>query len=200
MTSDFMSQAPMLIVPAAFFLGILFLLRLGKSRPGTHADEEDRYGGPTLTRNKRPGDGSDSSVIPSKFVQVSIATGAPPPPWIPSLDDRRTMTTIEKYFARAIPNPTKDGRPYVAETLGHGGPQLELFVPIVSAYRPVAVLARNWDPAENALVSQLFFAGTVEGRLGEIVRNLGYEQTGGSSSGSLTVFRNRRGFIRKRAG
>lgn len=109
------------------------------------------------------------------------------------------MKTIERFFARAIPNPTPEGRPFIQESLGHAGPQLELYVPIVSSHRPVAVLARNWDPVEKALVANLFFAGTVGGRLSEIVRNLGFENTGVSRNGGLSIYRNRRGFFRQRA-
>ena len=155
--------------------------------------------GPSRTENKRDGDNSDNSIIPDRAVQMSVATGAPPTPWIPGRDDYEAIKAIERFFARAIPNPTADGRPFVQESLGHGGPQLELYVPIVSSHRPVAVLARNWDPVEKALVANLFFAGSVGGRLAEIVRNLGFENTGISRHGGLSIYRNRRGFFRQRA-
>ena len=157
------------------------------------------FAGPSRVDNRRPGDRSDNSIIPDHAVQMSVATGAPPTPWIPGRDDHEAMKTIERFFARAIPNPTPEGRPFVQESLGHAGPQLELYVPIVSSHRPVAVLARNWDPVEKALVANLFFAGSVGGRLAEIVRNLGFENTGISRNGGLSIYRNRRGFFRQRA-
>jgi hypothetical protein len=165
------------------------------------ADARSQAGlpGPSRVDNKRHGDNTDNSIIPDRTVQMSVATGAPPTPWIPSRDDHEAMKAIERFFARAIPNPTPDGRPFVQESLGHGGPQLELYVPIVSSHRPVAVLARNWDPVERALVANLFFAGSVGGRLAEIVRNLGFENTGTSRNGGLSIYRNRRGFFRQRA-
>ena len=154
---------------------------------------------PSRTDNKRDGDNTDNSIIPDRAVQLSVATGAPPTPWIPGSDDYESMKEIERFFALAIPNPSVKGRPFVKESLGHGGPQLELYVPIVSSHRPVAVLARNWDPVEKSLVANLFFAGSVGGRLAEIVRNLGFENTGISRNGGLSIYRNRRGFFRQRA-
>jgi hypothetical protein len=183
----------MWLVAIILFIAVTFLLLITKN----HASESDE----TLSvSGRRTGDRTDASVIPNRTVQLSIATGAPPTPWIPSREDRQAMAKLERFFARAIPNPTKDGRPYVDEKLGHGGPQLELYVPIVSTHRPVAILARNWDPAIKALVANLFFSGAVQGRLGEIVRELGFEAATGTIDPDITVYRNRRGFIHQRSG
>jgi hypothetical protein len=183
----------MWLVATILFIAIAFLFLLGRNQSQAASESLSVTG-------RRSGDKTDASVIPNRTVQLSIATGAPPTPWIPSREDRQVMAKLEKFFARAIPNPTKDGRPYVEEKLGHGGPQLELYVPIVSTHRPIAILARNWDPAVKALVSHLFFSGAVEGRLGQMVRELGFESTDNSADADITVYRNRRGFIRQRAG
>jgi hypothetical protein len=190
----------MWLVAICLLLAIIYLLALGRSASlhdqRNHAADDNSE----LGMKRRARDRSDRSVIPNKSVQLSLATGAPPIPWIPSKDDAHTMLMIQRYFARAIPNPTRDGRPFVEETIGHGGPQLELYVPIVSIRKPVAVLVRDWDAASRALVANLYFAGTVEGRLAEIVHSLGFDHRSGSSDGSLTVYRSRRGFFRQRAG
>lgn len=189
----------MWLVTIMLLLAIIYILALGRSASlydqRSHAADD----GISLSEKRRTRDRSDRSVIPNKAVQLSIATGAPPIPWIPSRDDSNAMATIQRYFARAIPNPTSDGRPFTEESIGHGGPQIELYVPIVSTRKPVAVLVRDWDPASRALVANLYFAGTVEGRLAEIVHSLGFDHSGGSSDGSLTVYRSRRGFFRQRA-
>jgi hypothetical protein len=189
----------MWLLSLVFLLAVLVLLSLAHTREVI--ENRRRFAFYLETGSGvRKAQGGDTSILSSRTVQLCVATGAPPTPWIPSREDRQAVTAIERYFARAIPNPTREGRPFVEETLGHGGPQLELYVPIVSSRTPVAVLARNWDPAVKALVSNLLFAGTVEGRLSDIVQKLGFEQTGGRPDGSVTVFRNVRGFVRQRAG
>jgi hypothetical protein len=138
-----------------------------------------------------------TSVLQWKSVQRSIENGAPPTPWIVRGEDREAMAVLERFFARAIPNPTSDGRPFVEETLGHGGPQLELRVPILSTKTPVAVLARTWDPVDRCLESNLYFFGAVDGRLAKIVSATGFESKGSSSD--FTLYRNRQGFARRRS-
>ena len=189
----------MWLVSIILLLAIIYLLALGRSATLYDESSHSAYDRSRMGEKRQARDRTDRSVIPSRTVQLSVATGAPPTPWIPSVEDRKVMTTIQRFFARAIPNPTSEGRPFVDETLGHGGPQLELYVPIVSSRKPVAVLVRDWDAGSRALVANLYFAGTVEGRLAEIVHSLGFEHSGGSSDGSLTVYRSRRGFFRQRA-
>ena len=189
----------MWLVAIILLLAIIYLLALGRSASLHDHQSHSAHDNSEFGVKRRARDRSDRSVIPNKAVQLSLATGAPPIPWIPSKDDAQAMVTIQRYFARSIPNPTSEGRPFVDETIGHGGPQLELYVPIVSVRKPVAVLVRDWDAGSRALVANLYFAGTVEGRLAEIVHSLGFDYSGGSSDGSLTVYRSRRGFFRQRA-
>ena len=189
----------MWLVAIILLLAIIYLLALGRSASLHDQRSHSADDGSRLSEKRRLRDRSDRSVIANKSVQLSLATGAPPIPWIPSKDDAHAMVIIQRYFARAIPNPTREGRPFIEETIGHGGPQLELYVPIISSRKPVAVLVRDWDAGSRALVANLYFAGTVEGYLAEIVHSLGFEHSGGSSDGTLTVYRSRRGFFRQRA-
>ena len=140
-----------------------------------------------------------SSVLPKKTVLASLASGAPPTPWMLTREDRNAAGMIENFFARSIPVPTSEGRTFTKETIGHAGPQLEVYVPIVSTRRPVAVLARNWDPGSGCLESNLFFNGAVDGRLAETVAKMGFERTDMFSERGFTVFRNRRGSFRRRS-
>ena len=133
-----------------------------------------------------------TSVLKRKAVLRSLVNGAPPAPWPLRSEDEAAIKMLQAFFARAIPNPTPDGRPFIRETLGYGGPQLELYVPIVGTKEPVAVVARTWNPASEALESQLFFAGAVAGRLADVVSRAGFEMIGPPNDAGLTVFRNRR--------
>ena len=142
----------------------------------------------------------DISVLSTKSVQQSLSAGAPPTPWLLGKNDKEVMLALSAYFARAIPVPTSDGRVSIRETAGHGGPQLELFVPVLSSKSPVAVLARSWDPDAEDLEALLFFFGAVNERLSAIVAKLGFERHDGYDSRELIVFRNRRRFARQRAG
>jgi hypothetical protein len=143
---------------------------------------------------------NDISMLSSKSVQQSLAAGAPPIPWMLRKDDRESMAALAAYFARAIPTPTSDGRVTVRETVGYGGPQLELYVPVLSTKSPVAALARSWDSEAEDLEALLFFFGSVNQRLSEIVAKLGFEKQDEAQKPYLTVFRNRRRFARQRAG
>ena len=149
---------------------------------------------------ERAGDKNESSVLSLKAVQLSLASGAPPVPWLLRREDAEAMALLSSYFARAIPTPTSDGRVSVKQTLGHGGPQLELYVPVLSTKSPVAVLTRCWDPGVEDLAARLFFFGAVGGRLASIVKRLGFEREDEPVDKSMTVFRNRRSFARQRAG
>lgn len=142
----------------------------------------------------------DVSILSSKAVQRSLASGAPPTPWHLTRPDREAMAALAAYFARAIPAPTDDGRVSVKETAGHGGPQLELYVPVLSTKSPVAVLARSWDSANETLASSLYFFGAVNERLAAIVGKLGFERSDEPEDPGMTVFKNRRRFERQRAG
>jgi len=105
------------------------------------------------------------------------------------------MARLKTMFARAIPNP--EGKPFIDETLGHGGPQLELHVPILRTHKPVAVLARSWDPVDSLLESTIFFFGTVDERLEKLLLKYGFEYS--SSTADFTAFRNHQDFTRRRA-
>lgn len=142
----------------------------------------------------------DASILTSRNVQRSLAGGAPPIPWQLRREDSEAMDALAAYFARAIPTPTPDGRTSVREIAGHGGPQLELYVPVLSTKSPVAVLARNWDNESESLEANLFFFGAVNGRVKGIVSKLGFEPKDESANPGMTVFRNRRKFERQRAG
>src|SRR5512141_731231 len=137
-------------------------------------------------------------VLPKSTVLHSLANGAPPVPWTLRREDWNAIGMIENFFARSIPVPTNEGRTFTKETIGHAGPQLELYVPIISTRRPVAVLARTWDDVSGCVEPAIFFNGTVNGRLAEIGAKLGYEPSDMFSNRGFTVFRNRKGSFRRR--
>ena len=159
-------------------------------------------------RNKKPSDSEElpkesideSSILPAKSVQRMLVSGAPPVPWHLRREDRHAMEQFAEYFARSIPTPTSDGRVTVRDTLGYGGPQLALYVPVLSGKSPVAVLARSWDVETEDLEANLFFFGAVNPRLAAIAERLGFERHEGFDGPDRTVFRNRRRFARQRAG
>lgn len=138
-----------------------------------------------------------SSVLAFDNVQRAIESGAPPTPWMLRREDREAMTGLQLLFAKAIPNPVPNGRPFIDESLGHGGPQLELRVPILRTHKPIAVLARNWDSVDGVLESNLYFFGSVDQRLEKFLAKLGFEYS--SSSTEYTAFRNNQEFVRRRA-
>jgi hypothetical protein len=170
-------------LPAIAALLVLLLVSL-RTRKSSGPEQADK----TVPRDIDPA----SSILKRKIVLASLAHGAPPAPWMLQWQDREAMESLAKFFARAIPNPEPDGKVSVRETPGHGGPQLELYVPVLSTQSPIAVLARNWDPDTSRLESQLFFFGNLNARLAEVVSRAGFEPMK-SGEKCLTAFRNRRG-------
>jgi hypothetical protein len=168
------------------------------SNPGRHAQARAR-----LSRDfgdaPRHESVDESSVLGSKTVQRMLVSGAPPVPWQLKRGDREVMNLLARYFARAIPTPYSDGRVSVRDTVGYGGPQLALYVPVLSSKSPVAVLARSWDPETEDLEANLFFFGAVNKGLAAMVEKFGYERHSGFEGPDKTVFRNRRHFARQQA-
>ena len=80
--------------------------------------------------------------------------------------------------------------------VGNGGPQLQLYVPVLSTKSPVAVLARSWDPDAEDLEALLFFFGVVNPRVLGIVSKFGFERREPESR-DVAVFRSRRRFARR---
>jgi hypothetical protein len=144
--------------------------------------------------------GNYTSILKAQTVQHYLANGAPPLPWLLGQSDRDSMEALSRYFARAIPTPDKDSRVFVMDTLGHGGPQLELFVPVLSSKSPIAVLARSWDVTSQTLDPTIFFFGVVNPAVLAIVAKLGFETHDESTDKTMMVFRNRKQASRRRAG
>lgn len=144
--------------------------------------------------------GNYTSILKAQTVQHYLSNGAPPLPWLLGQSDRESMDALAKYFARAIPAPDRDGKVFVMDTLGHGGPQLELFVPVLSSRSPIAVLARSWDVGSQTLDPTLFFFGVVNPAVLAIVAKLGFETQNESTDKTMMVFRNRKQTSRRRAG
>ena len=163
-------------------------------------DSKKPDAGSTLVAEPGGKSQNDTSILTRKEVQQLLGSGAPPTPWLLRSEDTEAMTVLSAYFARAIPAPTDDGRVTVRQSVGHGGPQLELFVPVLSTKSPIAILARCWDPGAEDLAANLFFFGAVNGRLASIVRKLGFERGDDAEYPDMTVFRNYRSFARQRAG
>ena len=138
------------------------------------------------------------SILSMTEVQRSIVNGAPPVPWQLKPEDRETMQTLATYFAKAIPVPTEDGRVTVTETIGYGGPQLELYVPVLSCKNPVAVLVRNWHAA-GSLEADLHFFGAPDGRLAAILTRLGFKKRGDLHYSGTSVYQNAKPADHKRA-
>ena len=141
---------------------------------------------------------STRSILSRTTVERSIASGAPAAPWMLRREDRAALEDIASWFARAIPNPTPEGLPFIEDSVGYGGPQLELKVPIISSRRSVAVIFRSWDSEQCCLLSNLYLAGTVNDRLGDVVRRAGFERMA-FGDGVSTVYRNRQGGARQRS-
>src|SRR5688572_13096564 len=134
-------------------LGALLVVRQRRRR-ASHARR--REGGGTRDAGL-PEKLASRSILTRNAVDRSIAGGAPPTPWMLRREDRDAIAEIESYFARAIPNP--DDRPFIEESLGFGGPQLELKVPIIRSQRAVAVFSRACGRTATVLASDLNFAG-----------------------------------------
>lgn len=183
----------MIAAGAAAILVFLVVARLVRARRSHTAEPA----GGVDSDTRHPDRISSRSILSRTTVERSVASGAPPTPWMLRREDRGALEEIAAYFARAIPNPTPEGRPYIEDSVGYGGPQLELKVPIVSSRRSVAVVFRSWDAERACLQSNLYIAGTVNDRLGEVVRRAGFERSA-FNDGVSTVFRNRRGSARQR--
>lgn len=140
----------------------------------------------------------ERSILSRVEVQRAISNGAPATPWELRKQDREAMDRLATYFAKAIPVPTPDGRVKTQETMGYGGPQLELFVPVLSEKTPVAVLVRNWHTSGD-LEADLFFFGAPDGRLAQIVKKLGFVQRHEPQPPQVMVYRNSLDVPRKRA-
>jgi hypothetical protein len=108
------------------------------------------------------------------------------------------MDQLAKYFSKAIPVPTTEGRVLIKESFGYGGPQLELFVPVLSEKSPAAILIRNWHAGED-LEADLFFYGATDGRLATILNKLGFIKRSDVDVAAGSVFRQRNPATRKRA-
>ena len=150
------------------------------------------------TEEPAPEINDSTSILSRTEVQRSLAGGAPATPWLLRKEDRQAMDMLATYFARAIPVPTPDGRVTVRESLGHGGPQLELYVPVLSSKNPVAVLARNWHSGQD-LEADLFFFGAPDGRLASIVKKLGFLRRDDVPNTDVSVFRAQQRLPQKRA-
>ena len=109
------------------------------------------------------------------------------------------MDALASYFEKAIPVPTPEGRVSISETAGHGGPQLELYVPVLSSRNPVAILARDWHPEGSGLDTSLFFFGATDGRLAAMVARLGFVPRTDRNETGVTIFRSETGKFKKRA-
>lgn len=127
----------------------------------------------------------EKSVLSRLEVQRSLGSGAPLTPWTLTRQDHDVVDLLSRFFAQAIPVPTPEGKVRIVESMGYGGPQLAVYVPVLSEKNPVAVLARNWHG--DHLVSDLFFFGAPDGRLAQIVGKLGFTP-GGTLEAGVSLF------------
>jgi len=139
----------------------------------------------------------ESSILSRMEVQRALVHGAPPTPWELRPEDRDAIEVLARYFAQAIPVPTPEGKVRIVESVGYGGPQLAVYVPVLSEKNPAAVLHRNWHGHED-VESDLFFFGAADGRLAQIVSRLGFIQLNSSEPG-VTLFQKPHALPRKRA-
>ena len=123
-------------------------------------------------------------------VQRALSAGAPPTPWQLRKEDRESLDLLARFFAQAIPVPTPEGRVRIVESMGYAGPQLAVYVPVLSDRSPVAVLTRNWNSGED-LQTDLFFFGSLDGRLARMLERLGFVPREGREKG-VTIFQQRR--------
>jgi hypothetical protein len=139
----------------------------------------------------------EQSILSRMEVQRALSSGAPPTPWELRSKDRESIDLLARYFAQAIPVPTPDGRVRIVESMGYAGPQLAIYVPVLSDNAPVAVLTRNWYSGTE-LETDLFFFGALDGRLAAMVSQLGFHPRGAQQKG-ITVFQHVATPRRKRA-
>ncbi|HUQ98232.1 MAG TPA: hypothetical protein VM166_02190 [Gemmatimonadaceae bacterium] len=187
--------ALLVILPAGYMLAWWLPSPAGAAREAARAAA--RLRGEQLPPSKIIPEGN--SILSKMAVQKALEEGAPRTPWWLGKADRDVMDRIESYFAHAIPVPDEEGRAVIKETMGHGGPQLELYVPMLSSHNPVAIFAVSWDSENNALESNVFFFGNVPRRLSDVVVKSGFERGEGGNGGRLTVFRKRRSFAALRS-
>ena len=140
----------------------------------------------------------ERSVLSKIEVQRCLSSGAPPVPWTLRSEDHHAMDELAKYFSKAIPVPTLEGRVLIKESFGYGGPQLELFVPVLSEKSPAAILIRNWHSGDD-LEADLFFYGATDGRLATILNRLGFIKRSDVEASAGSVFRQRQPAARQRA-
>jgi hypothetical protein len=178
--------AILVLLPAGFILAWRLPSRAGAARESARLKERQLPPPVTIPEG--------NSILPKTAIQKAINEGAPRTPWTLSCDDRDVMHAIETYFARAIPVPDDEGRACIKETMGHGGPQLELYVPVLSSHNPVAIFAASWNSQKNALESSVFFFGNVPPRLADVVLRWGFDRGDSDNKDGLTVFRKRRSF------
>jgi len=140
----------------------------------------------------------ERSVLSKIEVQRCLSNGAPPVPWTLRSEDHEAMDQLAKYFSKAIPVPTPEGSVLIKQSFGYGGPQLELFVPVLSEKSPAAILIRNWHSGDD-LEADLFFYGATDGRLATILNKLGFIKRSDVDTTAGSVFRQRRPPARQRA-
>jgi hypothetical protein len=138
----------------------------------------------------------ETSILSRLEVQRALTNGAPPTPWELRKEDREAIDLLARYFAQAIPVPTSEGRVRIVESVGHAGPQLAIYVPVLSDKTPVAVITRNWHSG-GELETDLFFFGAPDGRLASMVSRLGFIPRRSNEKG-VTIFQHSR-IARKRA-
>jgi len=139
----------------------------------------------------------EQSILSRMEVQRALSAGAPPTPWDLRKEDRDSLDLLARFFAQAIPVPTSDGRVRIVESMGHAGPQLAVYVPVLSDKTPVAVLTRNWHSGKD-LETDLFFFGSLDGRLATMLERLGFIPRTAKEKG-VTIFQQLRRPERKRA-
>jgi hypothetical protein len=137
----------------------------------------------------------EQSILSRMEVQRAVSNGAPPTPWDLRDEDRESMDLLARYFAQAIPCPTPDGRVRVVESVGYAGPQLAIYVPVLSDKTPMAVITRNWHGGHD-LETDLFFFGAPDGRLAAMVSRLGFLPRRQQEKG-VTIFRHAAGTRRR---
>ncbi len=130
-------------------------------------------------------------------VQRAISSGAPPAPWDLRKEDREAVDLLARFFAQAIPVPTSEGRVRIVESVGHAGPQLAIYVPVLSDRTPVAVITRNWHSGAD-LETDLFFFGSLDGRLASMLARLGFVPRAAQEKGVM-IFQQTRTSGRRRA-
>ena len=139
----------------------------------------------------------EQSILSRIEVQRALANGAPQTPWDLRKEDRESLDLLARFFAQALPVPTPEGRVRIVESMGHAGPQLAIYVPVLSEKTPVAVITRNWHSG-TALETDLFFFGSLDGRLASMLARLGFVPRKAQEKG-VTIFQQMHAAGRQRA-